>query len=155
MKKPYFLIIVLIIVALVVVGIYYAIKNWQSTPSEQGPLVNDDTITREEIIADISERIAEISPVKPVLGGNWYVTRFWFIQDSNKDFYVEYEDGHILRQILIEAKKKEGELNYEVIGYFEPGETTWDLKKGEDKFFGSLLDLYEYNEELDSWIKKN
>ncbi len=141
--------------ALVVVGIYYAIKNWQSAPSEEGPLVNDDTITRKEIIADVSERIAEISPVKPVLGGNWYVTRFWFIQDSNKDFYVEYEDGHILRQILIEAKKKEGKLNYEVIGYFEPGETTWDLKKGEDKFFGSLLDLYEYNEELEEWIKRN
>jgi hypothetical protein len=143
----------IIIAALVAGGICYVNKNWNpvsENPLEKPPATKE--ITRDEVIKDVSERINEISPVEPVLGGKWYVLRFWFIQDSNKDFYVEYEDGHIMRQIL--AKTDQG-LNHEIIGVFEPGEVDWELKQGEDKFFGSLLDLYEYNEELEAWIKKN
>jgi len=47
------------------------------------------------------------------------------------------------------------ELKYKLIGYFEPGENNWVLKKGENPFFDSLLDLYEYNKESDRWLKKN
>jgi len=154
MKKVYLLIIIIIAI-IVVAGVYYITGNQQPTPTNGEPPIIEDKISREEIMVDVSKKIAEISPQKPVLGGKWHVNRFWFVQDSNKNFYVEYEDGHIFRQILVEAEKKEGKLNYKVIGYFEPGETTWDLKQGEDKFFGSLLDLYEYDEELGKWIRKN
>ena len=68
----------------------------------------------------------------------------------DKDIYVEYEDGHILRRILIESGEE-----YSLIGYFEPGETDWELKDGEDKFFGSQLDLYEFDQESNQWIKRN
>ena len=106
-------------------------------------------------MTDVAEKIGDISPVKSVLGGSWYVNRFWFIKDSDENFYVEYEDGHILRQVLLNAEKTKDELNYKVIGYFEPGETTWILKEGEDLFFGKGLDLYEYDEESSRWVKKN
>ena len=154
--KKFYLPIIIIIAILVVVGVYYSIKTWKPAgeiPQEQS--VVEDIITRKEIMTDVSKKIAEISPVKPVLGGKWRVNRFWFVQESNENFYIEYEDGHILRQILVTVVKKGGELDYKVIAYFEPGEVDWELKNGEDKFFGSLLDLYEHSEELGKWIKKN
>lgn len=150
MKKFYLLIAILIAIG-VAVGVYYTVKNWNPNPLE--PVVFQD-FSRKEAVKDILDKIADISPNKAVLGGNWYVTRFWFIKDSNKDVYVEYEDGHNLRQILLEAKKN-GEMSYKIIGYFEPGETSWDLKQGEDKFFGSLLELYEYDSEIEAWVKQN
>lgn len=152
MKKFYPLIILIILI--LAGGIYAGIRNWKNVPEKELPITEKE-ITRSEVVLDAMERIGEISPVKPVLGGNWYVTRFWFVQTSNKDFYLEYEDGHIMRQILLEAYKENNELGYKVVGYFEPGETSWKLKDGEDKFFGKLLDLYEYDEEINAWVKKN
>jgi hypothetical protein len=154
--KKLYLPIIMIIATLVVAGVYYAIKTWKPAseiPQEQS--VVEDIITRKQIMTDVSKKIAKISPVKPVLGGKWRVNRLWFVQGSNENFYVEYEDGHILRRVLIMVKKKDDGLDYKVIAYFEPGEVDWELKDGEDKFFGSSLDLYEYNDELGKWIKKN
>ena len=156
--------IFIIIAVLIVGGVWYTIKDWEIfSPETENPPIIENTISREEIMKDCQTRIAELSPAKPVLGGNWYINRFWFIKDSNKDFYIEYEDGHIMARILVEARKiypeysrgENGKLTYEVVGYFEPGENDWILKKGEDKFSGSLLDLYEHSEELDQWLKKN
>jgi hypothetical protein len=104
---------------------------------------------------DVAQTIAEISPAKPVLGGHWFVDRFWFVSGSDSNFYVEYEDGHILRRILLEAQEKETGLSYEVIAYFEPGESDWALKSGQDKQFGKNLDLYEFDDNLKSWERKN
>ena len=147
----------LIIILFVAIGIFFFIKNANfplenshEEKQEQKPQLN-----RQEVMKDIAERISEISPVKPVLGGNWYLNRFWFVENNNENFYVEYEDGHILRQILLKVEKEKNELKYKLIGYFEPGENNWVLKKGENPFFDSLLDLYEYNKESDRWLKKN
>jgi len=154
--KRFYLPIIIIISILVAGGIYYTIKNSNLASIQPIPSSNTEKdITREEIFTDFPNKIAEISPIKPVLGGNWYINRFWFIQDSNKDFYAEYEDGHIMARILIEAEKKNSGLEYKVIAYFEPGENDWVLKRGEDKFSGSLMDLYEYNDNLGRWIKRN
>jgi len=155
MKKIYLIIIVVIFV-LVIGGIYYVLRSQKSAPvqSENQPNMRQQ-ISREEIMNDFSQKIGEVSPAKPVLGGSWYITRFWFIQESNKDFYAEYEDGHIMARVLIETEKNNTKLDYKVVAYFEPGENDWILKKGEDKFSGALFDLYEHSEELDQWIKKN
>lgn len=104
---------------------------------------------------DFATKISEISPTKAVLGGKWFVTRYWFIAGSDNNFYAEYEDGHIMGRVLIEAGKQDNKLNYRLIAYFEPGENDWVLKTGEDKFLGTPLELYEYSEELGQWIKKN
>lgn len=146
---------IFIIIAVAAAGlIYYAVISW--VPSGEAPVKTKlQPITREKTIKDISEKINELSPVKPVLGGKWYVNRFWFIQESNKDFYVEYEDGHIMSRLLIETEKVGQGLTYKIIGVFEPGEVDWKLMEGEDKFFGQSLDLYEYSNELEMWVKKN
>lgn len=154
--KKFYLLIFIIIGILIIGGVYYLIQDCEIFgPETESPSIIEDRITREEIMKDCETKIAGLSPVKPVLGGNWYINRFWFIKESDKDFYIEYEDGHIMRRILIEADKKNGKLDYEVVAYFEPGENDWVLKRGEDKFSGSLLDLYEHSEELNQWIKKN
>ncbi len=155
MKKYLVLIFLLIVIGL---GIFFLIKNLELfIKSESGPdnKSQESQLDRQEIMQDVPRKIGELSPEEPVLGGNWYVDRFWFVQDDNKDFYVEYEDGHILRRILLSAEKKNDKLYYDLIGYFEPGETTWDLKRGDDLFSGRTLDLYEYSEETGRWMKKN
>jgi hypothetical protein len=154
MKKIY-LPIIIIIAVLVAGAIYYTAKN--SNLASVQPVISglEENISREEIFVDFPNKIADISPTKPVLGGNWYINRFWFIQDSNEDFYAEYEDGHIMARILIEAGRNNSGLNYKVVAYFEPGENDWVLKQGEDKFFGEPLDLYEHSEDLGKWVKKN
>jgi len=107
-------------------------------------------VLREEIMNYTTENIVSLSPQEPVLGGSWHIIRFWFATDS--DIYAEYEDGHVLRQILISVK--EGP-DYKVIGYFESGEDGWQIKVGEDTQFGKPLDLYERDNETGKWIKKN
>ncbi len=154
MKKRLFTILIIL---LIVAGIFLYIKNanFPSGNSENGEQNHEIQLDCQEIMQDVVEKIGKISPEKPVLGGNWYVIRFWFIKDSNEDFYVEYEEGHILRRILLSVEKKQDKLNYKVIGYFEPGEAIWTLKEGEDPFFDRELDLYEYDNESEQWLKKN
>ena len=160
---------IILIILLITIGIFFYVKN-TNLPlenSENGEQNQKIQLDCQEIMQDVVEKISEISPVEPVLGGDWYISRFWFIKDDNENFYVEYEDGHILRRILLSVEKKpatspedkqagrEYKLNYKVIGYFEPGETTWVRKKGEDPFFDRELDLYEYDNESGQWLKKN
>ena len=136
--------------------IYYILANKEAAPqkTENLPVFWND-LSREELMNDCMTKIGEISPVRPILGGEWRINRFWFPRDLDEDFYIEYEDGHNLRQVLVSAAMVNNILNYEIVGYFEPGENNWKLKQGEDKFFGEHLDLYEYNEELEKWVKKN
>lgn len=162
MKVKYFLIIIIILIIAVAVFFYIEKSSDQiseedfSKEKEEVEVAESQLNNRLEIIHDVVERINQISPVEPILGGSWQVLRFWFVQGSDKDFYVEYEDGHILRQILVEAEKeKDGKINYKVVGYFEPGETSWIIKTGTNPFLGKSLDLFEYNQELKKWIKTN
>ena len=111
------------------------------------PLENNQL--RKEAMAYIAKNIADLSPAEPVLGGTWFVIRFWFVDDTN--FYAEYEDGHILRKILVSKR----DSRYTVDGFFEPGENDWVLKEGEDAFFGKPLDLYEFDEGTARWVRKN
>lgn len=110
-------------------------------------------LSRQEIMKDLAKKIGLVSPVKPVLGGQWFVQRFWFATDN--DFYIEYEDGHILRRILVKLEGSAKEPEYKITGYFEPGENDWVLKQGQDTMFGKPLDLYEYDQIKKEWTKKN
>ena len=145
----------LIIILLIALGIFFCVKNINLPSEEEQNGPQEIQLDRQELMEDIVKKIGDISPVKPILGGDWHVNRFWFIKDSDENFYVEYEDGHILRQVLLNTEKEEDKLNHEVIGYFEPSETTWVLEKGKDPFFGENLDLYEYDKESRVWAKQN
>lgn len=111
------------------------------------------TLGLPEIITYATANIDELSPVEPVLGGKWQVVRFWFVADY--DFYVEYEDGHILRQILICARGTDAKPQFNVVAYFEPGENEWLLKKGEDIMYGSETTLYEKDIRTGQWARRN
>jgi len=108
---------------------------------------------RQGTMNDLAAKIGKISPVKPVLGGSWHITRFWFADDRN--VYIEYEDGHIMSRILVQISGAEEKPEYKVIASFEPGENDWVLKTGKDTMAGKQLDLYEYNTDNKEWVKRN
>lgn len=165
-----------ILLVLLVVG-YYGLKGNQ---------ISDDQIIDDNIISDsvndknndadlveedesletafgyVQENISEISPVEAVLGGTWYVTRFWTIEDEDnvadnnaKRFYVEYEDGHIMNKMLLDVFVDEFSISHEVKAVFEPGESDWVLVDGEDLEVGKDIYLYEKDSGSDKWVKIN
>ena len=119
-----------------------------ASPAEKEP--------REIVMEDVAKRISELSPEKAVLGGKWFVSRFWFVDGSYASFYVEYEDGHIMRQLLLTANLSQmPKISYKVDAFFEPGESGWILRSGKDQTSVLPLILYEYNEASKTWIQKN
>lgn len=104
---------------------------------------------------DLASKIKQLSPVEPVLGGQWFVDRFWFVNGSDEYVYAEYEDGHILRMILIKATAQGNSFDYKIEAYFEPGESDWLLKSGQDSQASKNLDLYEFDANSNEWVKKN
>jgi len=127
------------------------VESEATTSNETKPQASQ--AARQATMKDITGKIGDLSPAKPVLGGKWYVTRFWFVSDGNNYAYVEYEDGHIMGRILVSAGEKSSA--YKVVAYFEPGESDWALKQGEDTMAGKPLDLYEFDESKNEWVKKN
>ncbi len=120
------------------------------SPSPQQPQT-----ARGKIMVDLAAKIRQLSPVEPVLGGQWFVDRFWFVSGSNEYVYAEYEDGHILRMILVKATANSSGFEYKVEAYFEPGESDWLLKTGQDSQSDKDLDLYEFDQNKKEWVKKN
>jgi len=118
------------------------------SPKEKGP--------RDLVMEDIAQKISELSPEEAVLGGKWFVDRFWFIDGSYATLYVEYEDGHIMRRLLLTANLSQmPKISYKVDAFFEPGESDWVLKSGKDQKSTLSLILYEYNETAKQWTQKN
>lgn len=60
----------------------------------------------------IEEHIAEISPIEPVLGGQWHVLSVSFAENS--EVFVEYEDGHILANLTADCSVENGEVKVTV-----------------------------------------
>jgi len=112
---------------------------------------------RDLVMEDSAAKISQLSPEQPVLGGQWFVSRFWFVDGSNNTFYVEYEDGHILRQLLLVADLSQmpNKISYAVKAFFTPGESDWVLQSGKDEAIGRNLILYEYNQEAGRWAQRN
>lgn len=129
------------------------VKESKMAPAERAEEESQLTLKIEEIMGYVDDNISELSPVKPSSGKEWQVVRFWFV--NNYDFYVEYEDGQILRQILISARGRDVKPIYNVIAYFEPGENEWILKKGNDIMFGKESILYEKDSQTNKWIRRN
>ena len=138
-------------------------ENGQETKVEKSEEEIKSDLFRQGTMKDLAAKIGELSPAKPVLGGKWFVDRFWFVDDRN--VYIEYEavgflpsaeeDGHHLRRILVNIEGAEENPQYKVIAYFEPGENDWVLKTGQDIILGKQLRLYEYDESKGEWVKKN
>ena len=112
---------------------------------------------RDYVMEDVAKRLGELSPEQPVLGGKWYTLRFWFIDGSYATFYVEYEDGHIMRKMLMTADTSQApqKISYKVNAVFEPGESDWILKSGKDQTSSLPLILFEYDQKVGRWTQKN
>ncbi|KKT76222.1 MAG: hypothetical protein UW72_C0009G0022 [Parcubacteria group bacterium GW2011_GWF2_44_7] len=171
-KKQYSILILLVVI--LIGGVFLFRERfdkwpWQGASPTASPIVTSTPTPsnssaspeakepREVVMEDAAVKIAQISPVEPVLGGKWYVNRFWFIDGSYSSFYVEYEDGHIMRRVLLTADTSQAPANiaYHVDAYFEPGDSDWILKTGKDQKSGLSLILYEYDQNLKRWTKRN
>lgn len=103
-----------------------------------------------EIIGYIEKNITKISPQKPLSGLAWKAVKIWFIDDKN--FYVDYKDGALnIRRVLVNQSTGGPGAEYEVLGFFVPGESGWTLKSGKDIAGSSFPKLYEKNEQNDEW----
>ena len=142
------LIIILLIIA-VLVWVYFGVFSDQAQAPDNDQVnksgANQEPgLEREARMAYAQEHISDLSPAEPVLGGSWYATRFWFAAGQDDLFYVEYEDGHIMRQILLSYNiDTKDESSYKIEAYFEPGEAEWQLVEGQDLLFGQPVELYE------------
>lgn len=169
-KKQAIILIVLLVILAGAVFLYqqkYAKWPWQKEVSVVTPTATvspapsgstqEETDTRQIVMKDVAAKIGQLSPVAPVLGGQWYVTRFWFVDGSYATFYAEYEDGHILRQVLLTADTSQApqKLSYKVNAYFEAGESGWLLKSGKDQESALPLILFEFDQNQNKWVQKN
>ncbi len=88
-------------------------------------------------IEKISAHLENLSPYKPALGGKWQIRRFSVV--DKKHLYVEYEDGHKARRLLLEERGND----WKVLGFFKPGRDMWELVSGKDPYFGAKVTIYE------------
>lgn len=108
---------------------------------------------RAEIINYIENNINKISPEKPASGLAWRAVKIWFIDDKN--FYADYKDEvSNTRRALMSQLIAGPAAEYEVLGFFIPGENGWILKSGKDIEGAASLKLYERNEETGEWAVK-
>jgi len=129
------------------------LKTQPSDEDSNVPVAPAEKSDRETIMEDVAARISRISPVKSSYASEWKVERFWFIKDSDVNFYVEYGDGKLMRRLLLEASGQGSSLSYKVAAYFEPGESDWTQKNGQDDQFGQPMELYLLDKGSNSWVK--
>ena len=163
MKKNilFLIIIILILAGFIIYGSFFnkkPVKNNLIQNSNQETIAPSQDLTglRQDAMNDVAVKIGELSPFEPVLGGKWYVTRYWWPKSATNlgDFYVEYEDGHIMRQIILQPKITDTQTNYKIIAGFIDGEDGWELSQGENTLFGQELIGYEYDQPNGQWITK-
>jgi len=132
---------IFIIIIIIIVGAVYGLRRIKEEKTSPDLFLKEKDINPHfiETIDYVVTNIAELSPEKAVLGGSWQAIRFEFVDEDH--LYVEYEDGHILRRILI------GRLNNEwkILAYFKQGKDMWELISGKDVYFGAALVIYKKN----------
>lgn len=108
---------------------------------------------RAAIINYAEKNINKISPEKPAFGLVWRIAKIWFIDDKN--FYADYKDEvSNTRRLLISQSIAGPAAEYEILGFFVPGESGWVLKSGKDIGSAASLKLYEKNEQTGEWTVK-
>ncbi|MBU4339112.1 hypothetical protein KKB43_01240 [Patescibacteria group bacterium] len=109
--------------------------------------------TRAAIINYAEKNINKISPEKPSSGLVWRLAKIWFIDDKN--FYVDYKDEvSNARRVLMSQANDGPAAEYEILGFFVPGENGWILKSGKDIGEAASLKLYEKNKATGEWTAK-
>jgi len=113
---------------------------------------SEDERIHQQILRDMAERWDKIMKSQASYKEGGTPIRAWFADNSH--VYVEHGAASSEFQVLFKVDKKDGEMQYNTIGFFEPGESDWELIEGEDPFFGESRILYEKNEKGE-WIRRN
>ncbi|TRZ80910.1 hypothetical protein D4R86_03620 [bacterium] len=133
---------IFVVIIIIIVGAVYGLRRVKEENISSDLFPEEKNINPHfiETINYIVENITDLSPEKAILGGSWQVLRFEFV-DANH-LYVEYEDGHILRRILIEQLDN----TWKILAYFKQGKDMWELISGKDIYFGAALIIYNKND---------
>jgi hypothetical protein len=108
---------------------------------------------RVEIINYTENNINKISPEKPASGLIWHSAKVWFVDDKN--FYVDYKDEiSNTRRLLVSQVMGGPAAEYEILGFFIPGDNGWVLKSGKDIQGVTSLKLYEKNDATGEWAAR-
>jgi len=132
---------IFIIIIIIIVGAVYGLRRIKEEKTSPDLFLEEKDIDPHfiETIDYIVANIANLSPEKAILGGSWQVICFEFVDGDH--LYVEYEDGHIVRRILIERSDNK----WKVLAYFKQGKDMWELISGKDVYFGAALVIYKKN----------
>lgn len=127
--------------------------------SENGIIeIPEEGKNEKEIIKFISSNIQSLFSTKPVPEESLHVNRFWFAKNAaglDKTLvYAEYEDGHIMKKVLVEVDAAQIPFSASIKALFKAGEADWNIIQGEDLAFGKPLLLYEKDEKTGEWSKK-
>jgi hypothetical protein len=140
---------IILIIILIVIGIaVFSLSKCKKFPQELNifPDGKEETTPFDtEEISVISEQLDDLSPEDAVLGGNWFISQVAVIDE--KHVYIVYEDGHIVRRMLLEKT----EQDWQRLAYFEPGKDMWKLISGNDPYMGNDVIIYERREE-GNWV---
>ena len=134
---------IFIVILLVVGGSVYGLKRIkkESPAEELFPEQEEELVSlSQETITYFTDNISNLSPEPAVLGGTWYITRFSLVDENH--LYIDYEDGHIMRRLLLEKS----DTDWKVLGFFQPGKDMWELVEGQDTYLGSPLTIYDMSE---------
>lgn len=94
--------------------------------------------TRQLFIDYIKTNIKDLTPEAASVGGTWFVTKveFAFPEGAPENFnaiYVQYEDGHDARRILLSVADQTKTSAMTRVAYFKSGTSTdWVLSEGAD-----------------------
>lgn len=113
MKKNYFIILAILVIALAAVLLIYTLNQ-----NDDANLISVENLTEEQSAKDealylgglteerrtiiynyLNDNILSLSPEAAFLGGNWYLTEINFT-DSNRA-EISYEDGHVFRKAIV------------------------------------------------------
>lgn len=110
-------------------------------------------LAQEDIVGYIAEHIREI--VDAPASESAVAQRIWFTSVSGA-VYVDYFIGTTLWRRLVQVDGAGGKSSqHSVIGVYAPAEGEWVLVKGKGLSNSQTTILYEYDSEMDKWIKKD
>lgn len=110
-------------------------------------------LAQEEIVGYIVEHIREIAeaPVSESVAAQ----RIWFTPVPGA-VYIDYQVGTTLWRRLVQVDGAgERASQHSIIGVYAPAEGEWVLTKGKELSNSQTTILYEYDSEIDKWVKKD
>jgi hypothetical protein len=113
--------------------------------------------SRQLVMKDIEKRMVALSPQK---ADKWEIVDF--VWPNEQYVYVEYgkpdtgsdEDTDEFYSLLYKVSIDNGKVNLEQKAFMKMGVEEWEIISGKDEFQDAEdVDYYEYEKDLDKWVK--